>query len=121
MDKYSELENEPLTTEPAGARKVGPIVVALAVIGGLVLLPIVSTVLAVALKVSLGLLAAAIGLAAGLVSLVIGLALGACGLAIGLIGALVGFLVTPPGLVLVALAVYFKARDQGRPGSRSST
>src|SRR5690606_27958217 len=102
MDKH-DIDHDPFTTpEP---RKTDPVVLALAAIGALMLLPLVSTVLAVILKVGLGLLAGAIGLAAGLVSLALGLALGMAGLIIGLIGAVAGFLVTPPGLILIAAVI----------------
>lgn len=108
MDKHLDLDNDPLNTpEP---KKSEPVMIALAVIGALVLLPLVSTILAVILKLSLGLMAGAIGLAAGLVSLALGLALGTAGLILGLIGAVVGFAITPPGLILIALIIWSRNR-----------
>lgn len=108
MDKHLDHDSDPFNTpEP---KKPEPVMIALAVIGALVLLPLVSTLLAGILKLALGLMAGAIGLAAGLVSLALGLALGAAGLVLGLVGAVAGCLITPPGLILVAVILWAKSR-----------
>lgn len=104
----SSYGSDSLATRP---RNYEPIVVALAVIGAIILLPVVAGVLGFVVKLAIGLIAGAVGLVFGMVSLVVGLAFGIVGLALGLIGAVAGFLVTPPGLVLIALVVYLRHRD----------
>ena len=111
MDKHTEMEQESYANEESAPRKADPIVIALAVMGGLVLTPFVSAALLIAVKLTLGLVAGVIGLACGLVSLAIGLACGMLGLALGPIGAVPGLLVSPPGLVLIALVIWARSRE----------
>lgn len=107
-----DQETQDFSKRDTRARGRDALMVALAVIGAICVLPVVAAFLGGLVKLFVGLAAGFIGLVFGMVSLVIGLAHGAAGLVLGLFGAIAGFLVTPPGLVLLALIVYLSQRQR---------
>ena len=87
------------------------LVIVLAVVGALCVLPFAAGLVALAVKFALGLVGLAVGLICGLAGLAIGLVSAALAVALALVSAVCGVLLSPPGLVLIAIVVYLRSRE----------